>query len=88
MTSVGFIGFIGAFSRDLLTVALCSPMLAVVILGSRSEEQLLETLDATGWVLTVEQVAQLDEASAVKPSHPTDFYSTADRPRNQPMVGA
>ena len=62
------------------------PTVATVILGARTEEQLLQSLGSAGWALTAEQVARLDATSAAKPSYPTDFYLTADGHRNPPAV--
>ncbi len=62
------------------------PTVATVILGARTEEQLVQTLDASGWSLSAEQVARLDAASRTKPSYPTDFYLTADGHRNPSPV--
>ncbi|HLJ54614.1 MAG TPA: aldo/keto reductase [Chthonomonadaceae bacterium] len=39
------------------------PTVANVIIGARNEEQLRQNLGATGWSLTAEQVARLDQAS-------------------------
>ncbi|HEY3705201.1 MAG TPA: aldo/keto reductase, partial [Terracidiphilus sp.] len=46
------------------------PTISSVILGARNEEQLKQNLGAVGWNLTAEQVAKLDEASAVTPVYP------------------
>ncbi|MDR3738496.1 MAG: aldo/keto reductase [Terracidiphilus sp.] len=46
------------------------PTVSSVILGARNEEQLKQNLGAVGWKLTAEQVAQLDEASAVQAAYP------------------
>lgn len=46
------------------------PGVATVIVGARNEEQLRQNLGAVGWNLTPEQVAKLDEASAVTPIYP------------------
>ena len=46
------------------------PTVANVIIGARNEEQLRQNLGAIGWNLTKEQVAKLDEASAVTPIYP------------------
>lgn len=40
------------------------PTVSTVIIGARDEQQLRDNLGATGWVLTPEQVAKLDAASA------------------------
>jgi len=46
------------------------PTVATAIFGARNEEQLRQNLDAVGWNLTAEQVAQLDRASDVAPIYP------------------
>ena len=46
------------------------PTISSVILGARNEEQLRQNLAAVGWNLSAEQVARLDEASAVTPAYP------------------
>ena len=46
------------------------PTVSSVILGARNEEQLRQNLGAVGWSLTVEQVARLDDASAVTAPYP------------------
>lgn len=46
------------------------PSVSTVVIGARNEEQLRQNLGAVGWNLTTEQVAVLDEASAVTPAYP------------------
>jgi aryl-alcohol dehydrogenase-like predicted oxidoreductase len=46
------------------------PTVSNVIVGARNEEQLKQNLGAVGWALTADQVARLDEASAVTPAYP------------------
>ncbi|UNK49201.1 aldo/keto reductase [Lysobacter sp. S4-A87] len=46
------------------------PTVSTVVIGARTEEQLLQNLGAVGWSLTADQVAALDEASAVTPVYP------------------
>jgi aryl-alcohol dehydrogenase-like predicted oxidoreductase len=46
------------------------PTVSSVILGARNEEQLRQNLAATGWKLTSEQLAKLDEASEFVPTYP------------------
>lgn len=41
-----------------------------VIIGARDEKQLIENIGATGWNLSVEQVAALNLASDVSPTYP------------------
>lgn len=43
---------------------------ANVIIGARDEQQLIENIGATGWVLTAEQNALLEQASDVSPAYP------------------
>ncbi|MBB4155734.1 aryl-alcohol dehydrogenase-like predicted oxidoreductase [Sphingomonas jinjuensis] len=50
------------------------PTVSSVIIGARNEEQLRQNLGAIGWALTREQVAALDEASAVLPPYPHTPY--------------
>lgn len=46
------------------------PTVSSIITGARNEEQLRQNLDAVGWRLTAEQIAKLDEASAVTSPYP------------------
>ncbi|MFC6488591.1 aldo/keto reductase [Nitratireductor sp. GCM10026969] len=46
------------------------PTVSSVIIGARNEEQLRQNLGASGWALTPEQVARLDEASRVTAPYP------------------
>ncbi|MDV6332169.1 aldo/keto reductase [Asticcacaulis sp. 201] len=46
------------------------PTVSSVIIGARNEEQLRQNLGAVGWTLAPEQIAKLDEASAVSASYP------------------
>ncbi len=46
------------------------PSIATVIIGARDERQLRDNLGAVGWSLTAEQVAKLDQASAVPKIYP------------------
>jgi len=46
------------------------PSIATVIIGARDEHQLRDNLGAVGWSLTSEQVAKLDQASAVPRIYP------------------
>jgi aryl-alcohol dehydrogenase-like predicted oxidoreductase len=46
------------------------PSVATIIIGARNEEQLRANLGALGWSLTPEQIARLDEASAVPRPYP------------------
>ncbi|MDZ5699411.1 aldo/keto reductase [Chelativorans sp. M5D2P16] len=46
------------------------PTVSSVIIGARNEEQLRQNLGASGWALTPEQVARLDEASRAAAPYP------------------
>jgi aryl-alcohol dehydrogenase-like predicted oxidoreductase len=46
------------------------PTVASIIIGARSEQQLVENIGAVGWNLTTEQVARLDAASDVPAAYP------------------
>jgi len=46
------------------------PTVSSVIIGARNEEQLRQNLGAVGWVLTLDQMASLDTASAVTAPYP------------------
>jgi aryl-alcohol dehydrogenase-like predicted oxidoreductase len=46
------------------------PTVSTLVFGARNEEQLRENLGAVGWNLTTDQVARLEEASAVTPTYP------------------
>lgn len=46
------------------------PSVATVIVGARDERQLRENLGAVGWNLSSEQIAKLDQASAVPKIYP------------------
>ena len=61
------------------------PSVATVIIGARNEEQLRQNLGAVGWNLTPEQVARLDEASAVTPAYPY-WHQRGFAERNPPPV--
>jgi aryl-alcohol dehydrogenase-like predicted oxidoreductase len=61
------------------------PTVASVIIGARDEEQLRQNLGAVGWALTPEQVARLDEASAVTPVYPY-WHQRGFAERNPPPV--
>ena len=46
------------------------PTVSSVLIGARDERQLRENLGAAGWSLSQEQIARLDQASAVTPPYP------------------
>ncbi|WP_407149796.1 aldo/keto reductase [Bradyrhizobium sp. ORS 86] len=49
---------------------LTRPGVSSVIIGARDEAQLRDNLGAVGWSLTPDQIARLDQASAVMPAYP------------------
>jgi len=49
---------------------LTRPTVANVIIGARSEEQLVENIGAVGWTLSAEQLAALDSASDAPAAYP------------------
>ena len=61
------------------------PTVSSVILGARNEEQLKQNLGAIGWNLSKEQVARLEEASAVTPVYPYWWHRNFPE-RNPPAV--
>lgn len=65
------------------------PTVSSVIIGARNEDQLRQNLGAIGWTLSAEQIAKLDEASAVTPPYPHFPYRRQEgfTRLNPPMVG-
>jgi aryl-alcohol dehydrogenase-like predicted oxidoreductase len=59
------------------------PTVSSIILGARNEEQLRQNLEAVGWNLTADQVAQLDKASAVTPVYP--YWHQRNFPERNPL---
>ena len=57
------------------------PTVSTVIIGARNEKQLRDNLGAVGWNLTAEQVAKLDEASAVPMTDPYGDQKVVGRNR-------
>jgi len=64
---------------------LTRPTVSSVIVGARDEAQLRQNLGATGWRLTVEQIARLDEASAQPLAYPY-WHQRGFTERNPPPV--
>lgn len=46
------------------------PSVSNIVIGARNEEQLVQNLDAIGWALSPEHMAQLDAVSARQPTYP------------------
>lgn len=51
------------------------PTVSSVIIGARSEDQLVQNLGAVGWKLSAEQMERLDAVSAVTPPYPTSHQN-------------
>jgi len=62
------------------------PSVSTIIIGARNEEQLRQNLGAVGWSLSPEQVARLDQASALTPSYPVWHQRSTFADRNPPAV--
>ena len=63
------------------------PTVSTVLIGARNEQQLRQNLEAVGWNLSREQVAQLDAASAVTPTYPYyPYWNGQFAERNPPAV--
>ena len=57
------------------------PGVTAPIIGARNLEQLESNLGAAGWVLSDEQMAHLNEASALEPPYPYDFVNRGQQNR-------
>ncbi len=60
------------------------PSVASVIIGARNEDQLRQNLAATGWKLTLPQMARLDSASEFVPIYP--YWHQRDFPERIPLA--
>jgi aryl-alcohol dehydrogenase-like predicted oxidoreductase len=49
---------------------MCKPGVDTVIVGARDEKQLEDNLSTAGWRLTAEDVAKLDDVSALPEPYP------------------
>ena len=58
---------------------LSRPTVSTLVIGARNEEHLRQNLGAIGWNLTLEQIATLDSASAVKKTYPYWHQDGFDR---------
>jgi aryl-alcohol dehydrogenase-like predicted oxidoreductase len=76
------------FGRSVPQVALNwllrRPSVATVIIGARDEVQLRDNLSAVDFVLSPDQIAALDKASAVTPAYP--YWHQRSYERNPPAV--
>jgi aryl-alcohol dehydrogenase-like predicted oxidoreductase len=68
-------------ARVALAWLLGKPHVMSVIIGAKTEAQLSDNLAATGLELTPDQIAQLDEVSALTPEYPSWSYSFQSRDR-------
>lgn len=59
------------------------PTVSSIILGARNEEQLRQNLGAIGWQLTPDQIARLDQASAVPVPYP--YWHQRNTPDRNPL---
>lgn len=62
------------------------PTVASVLIGARDEAQLVQNLGAVGWVLTAEQVARLDAASACPVPYPYYPYWNGQFSERSPVA--
>jgi aryl-alcohol dehydrogenase-like predicted oxidoreductase len=62
------------------------PTVSTVIVGARTEEQLLQNLGAVGWALTPEQMTRLNQVSYQRPSYP--YWHQATFAERNPFPGA
>jgi aryl-alcohol dehydrogenase-like predicted oxidoreductase len=62
------------------------PTVSTLVIGARNEAQLLDSLGATGWALSSEQMQRLDKASARQPVYPYWHQRTVFGERNPPVV--
>ncbi len=60
------------------------PTVSSVVIGTRNEDQLRDTLGATGWRLSPDQIAKLDAASATTPIYPYWHQQATFAERNPP----
>jgi len=60
---------------------LCKSPVVVPIFGARTLQQLEDNLGATGWTLSPEEMARLEEASALKAPYPYSFIERYTRKR-------
>ena len=66
---------------------MCKPGVDTVIIGARDEQQLRDNLAAASWRLTAEDVARLDEVSALPEPYPTWHQHKFGSERNPRLPG-
>jgi aryl-alcohol dehydrogenase-like predicted oxidoreductase len=62
------------------------PTVSTVLIGARDERQLRENLGAAGWSLSHQQIARLDQASAVTPPYPYYPYWNGQFAERSPVA--
>ena len=62
------------------------PTVSTVLIGARNERQLRENLGAAGWSLSHEQIARLDQVSAVTPPYPYYPYWNGQFAERSPVA--
>jgi aryl-alcohol dehydrogenase-like predicted oxidoreductase len=72
--------------RIALAWLLSRPTVSSIVLGARNVAQLQDNLGATEVKLSGEQIAKLDQASAVRPAYPYWHQRATFRSRNPPPV--
>jgi aryl-alcohol dehydrogenase-like predicted oxidoreductase len=70
-----------------LNWVICKPGVDTVIIGARNEEQLRDNLAAANWRLTPEEVARLDEVSALPEPYPYWHQHKFGLERNPKLKG-
>lgn len=55
------------------------PTVSTLIIGARTEAQLIDNLGAVGWTLSSEHVKKLEDASAITPAYPYWHQKSFDR---------
>ena len=73
--------------RVALAWLLSRPTVSSVVIGARNVTQLKDNLAATDLKLSVDQIARLDAASAVRPAYPYWHQRRTSLARNPPPVG-
>jgi aryl-alcohol dehydrogenase-like predicted oxidoreductase len=64
---------------------MCKPGVDTVILGARDEAQLLDNLAAAAWRLAPDEVARLDDVSALPEPYPLWHQHKFGVERNPPL---
>jgi aryl-alcohol dehydrogenase-like predicted oxidoreductase len=75
-------------ARAALAWLLTRPFVTSVIIGAKTQEQLLDNLASTDVTLSPEQVARIDEASALTPEYPGWMVERQSKDRRPEPYGA